>query len=111
MKTGVCTTAFEKSPLLPAAALFEKIRAVGFECVQFAFSSVTESDFVPSGQLELPGEITAATLSAVAAASEKTGLPIGVVNATFNMAHPDPEVRAEGLRRLRSHAKAAKALG
>ena len=111
MKTGVCTTDFEKSPLLPAAALFEKIRAVGFECVQFAFSSVTESDFVPSGQLELPGEISAGTLSAVAAASEKTGLPIGVVNATFNMAHPDPEVRAEGLRRLRVHAKAAKALG
>ena len=111
MKTGVCTTDFEKSPLLPAAALFEKIRAFGFECVQFAFSSVTESDFVPSGQLELPGEISAATLSAVAAASEKTGLPIGVVNATFNMAHPDPEIRAEGLRRLRVHAKAAKALG
>ena len=111
MKTGVCTTDFEKSPLLPADALFGKIRAIGFECVQFAFSSIAESDFVPTGQLELPGEISAETVRAAEKASAKHGLPIEVINATFNMAHPDPAVREEGLKRLRVHAEAARSLG
>ena len=111
MKTGVCTTDFEKSPLLPADALFGKIRAIGFRCVQFAFSSVTESDFTPTGQLELPAVIRSETLSAVAAAAEKHDLPVEVINATFNMSHPDPAVREEGLRRLKVHAEAARALG
>ncbi|MBR4186700.1 MAG: sugar phosphate isomerase/epimerase [Clostridia bacterium] len=111
MKTGVCTTDFEKQPLRTADALFQRIRAIGFECVQFAFSSVTESDFTPTGQLELPGTISREALAAVARASEKTGLPVCVINATFNMAHPDPAVRAEGLARLGVHLDAAKALG
>ncbi|MBQ3708164.1 MAG: sugar phosphate isomerase/epimerase [Clostridia bacterium] len=111
MKTGVCTTDFEKQPLLSADQLFAKIRALGFECVQFAFSSVTESDFTPTGQLELPGTISDKTIAAVARASEKYDLPVGVINATFNMAHPDPAVREEGLARLAVHLNAAKALG
>ena len=111
MKTGVCTTDFEKQPLRGADRLFSDIRALGFECVQFAFSSVTEADFTPTGQLELPGTISRETLSAVAHASEKYDLPIEVINATFNMAHPDPAVREEGLIRLGVHLDAAKAFG
>ena len=111
MKTGVCTTDFEKQPLRKADRLFSDIRALGFECVQFAFSSVTEADFTPTGQLELPGTISMGTVSTVARASEKYDLPIGVINATFNMAHPDPAVREEGLVRLGGHLDAARALG
>ena len=111
MKTGVCTTDFEKQPLREADCLFSDIRSIGFECVQFAFSSVTEADFIPTGQLELPGTISPETFSAVAQASEKYDLPVGVINATFNMAHPDPAVRDEGLIRLGVHLDAAKALG
>ena len=111
MKTGVCTTDFEKLPLMTAENLFERIRAIGFACVQFAFSSVTEADFVPTGQLELPKTLSPALLKAVDKASERHGLPVEVINATFNMAHPDPEVREEGLRRLKIHAEAARSLG
>ncbi|MBE6724406.1 MAG: sugar phosphate isomerase/epimerase [Ruminococcaceae bacterium] len=111
MKTGVCTTDFEKLPLMTAEKLFERIRAIGFACVQFAFSSVTEADFVPTGQLELPKALSPALLRAVDKASERHGLPVEVINATFNMAHPDPEVREEGLRRLKIHAEAARSLG
>ena len=111
MKTGVCTTDFEKLPLVPADELFARIRGIGFECVQFAFSSVAEADFTPTGQLELPGEISPETVRAVGRASERRGLPVEVINATFNMAHPDPAVREEGLRRLDLHAEAASALG
>ena len=111
MKTGVCTTDFEKLPLMTADRLFARIRDIGFACVQFAFSSVSEAEFVPTGQLELPERISPALLKAVGEASERHGLPIGVINATFNMAHPDPEVREEGLRRLKTHAEAARSLG
>ena len=111
MKTGVCTTDFEKLPLMTVEKLFERIRAIGFACVQFAFSSVTEADFVPTGQLELPKALSPALLKAVGKASERHGLPVEVINATFNMAHPDPEVREEGLRRLKTHAEAARSLG
>ena len=111
MKTGVCTTDFEKLALVPADRLFGRIRELCFECVQFAFSSVSESDFVPTGQLELPGKIAPAVLSSVGSAAERHGLPVEVINATFNMAHPDPEVRSEGLKRLAVHAEAAGILG
>ena len=111
MKTGVCTTDFEKLAPVPADRLFGRIRELGFECVQFAFSSVSESDFVPTGQLELPGKIAPVVLSSVGSAAERHGLPIEVINATFNMAHPDPEVRSEGLKRLAVHAEAAGILG
>lgn len=111
MKTGVCTTDFEKLPLISADRLFGRIRDLGFACVQFAFSSVSESDFVPTGQLELPGRIAPAVLRAVESASERQGLPVEVINATFNMAHPDPDVRSEGLMRLAVHAEAAGILG
>ena len=45
MKTGVCTTDFEKLPLVPADALFGRIRELGFGCVQFAFSSVQLAEY------------------------------------------------------------------
>ena len=111
MKTGVCTTDFEKLPLVPADALFGRIRELGFGCVQFAFSSVREADFIPTGQLELPGRIGPDLLRAVEAAAVRHGLPPEVMNATFNMAHPDPAVRVEGLKRLDLHAEAALSLG
>ena len=111
MKTGVCTTDFEKLPLVPADRLFARIRDIGFSCVQFAFSSVAEAEFVPTGQLELPERISPDVLRAVGAASERYGLPVEVINATFNMAHPDPAVREEGLRRLDVAAEAAQILG
>ena len=111
MKTGVCTTDFEKLPLETADALFGRIRKLGFACVQFAFSSVRESDFIPTGQLELPGVIPPSVLRAVESASARHDLPVEVINATFNMAHPDPDVRTEGLKRLAVHAEAARTLG
>lgn len=113
MRTGVCTTDFESDnrPTLSANRLFEKIRTFGFECVQFAFSSVAESEFTPSGQIEIPDKITPAALHAAANAAEHFDLPIEVINGTFNMAHPDAEVRKEGIRRFELLTKAARNLG
>lgn len=113
MRTGICTTDFEKTgaPLYTADALFAKIRAMGYTCTQFAFSSIAETGFVPNGQIEIPAVIPTDALAAVQQAQEKHALPIMVINGTFNMAHPDVEIRTEGLRRLSLLMDAADALG
>ena len=112
MRTGICTTDFEKNlPLRTADTLFAYIRELGYTCTQFAFSSVAEADFIPSGELEIPAAIAPSTVNAVMRASEKRGLPIRVINGTFNMAHPDAEVRTEGLRRLAILLNAAAEMG
>jgi len=97
--------------IMPAAALFSRIRALGFETVQFAFSDVTEARFVPSGQIEIPARIDDSLVSLVAAEARRNRLPIGAVNGTFNAAHPDPAIRAEGVRRFEGLAAATAQLG
>lgn len=113
MRTGICTTDFEhsKHPAYTADTVFGKMSAMGYTCTQFSFSTIAETDFVPSGQIEIPAEIPAAALGAAEKASAKYSLPICVINGTFNMAHPDDDVRKEGLRRLSILMDAANALG
>ena len=113
MKTGVCTTDFERTggEMLPCDALFAKIRALGFSCVQFAFSSILESAFTPDGEMEIPAEILPDAVRAAGESAAKYGLPVRVINGTFNMAHPDPAVREEGIRRIGLLFEAAQEMG
>lgn len=112
MRTGICTTDFEHGKeRISADKLFEKIRRMGFECLQFAFSSVTECDYTTSGLIEIPEIITSDAIECVKKASSKHSLPIEVINGTFNMAHPDASVRQEGLKRLEMLMKAAVQVG
>lgn len=98
MRIGLCTTDFPRA--YPALELFEKASALGFDCVQLAFSSVTECGFTASDHIEIPGCVSPAAIDAILDASHATGIPIGAVNGTWNMAHPDRTVREEGLRRM-----------
>ena len=113
MCTGVCTTDFEHEgqPLRNADSLFALIRSYGFEAVQFAFSSIAETGFVPNGEIEIPASIPYAAVLQADRAARKYDLPIEVINGTFNMAHPDSAVREEGLRRFAVLVDAASALG
>ena len=43
--------------------------------------------------------------------AEKYGIPVEVINGTFNMAHPDRGIREEGIRRFEILCRAAKELG
>ncbi|MBQ7300401.1 MAG: sugar phosphate isomerase/epimerase [Clostridia bacterium] len=110
---GVCSTDFESAAHAPysTAVLFEKMKERGFEAVQFAFSSIAESDFTPTGQIEIPAIIPDAAICAVQANAEKYGIPVKVINGTFNMAHPDKEIREEGIRRFHVLCRASKQLG
>ena len=112
-RCGVCSTDFESvthTPY-PAALLFEKMKERGFEAVQFAFSSISETDFVPDGLIEIPADIPVSAIRAVTANSEACGIPVEVINGTFNMAHPDRAVREEGIRRFEILCRAAAELG
>ena len=112
-KCGVCSTDFESAAHTPYAAevLFRKMKERGFEAVQFAFSSIAETDFTPNGQIEIPAVIPSAAIRAVAENAEKYGIPVEVINGTFNMAHPDRGIREEGIRRFEILCRAAKELG
>ena len=53
-----------------------------------------------SGLPSMPDALTDVQVGAVAEASIRTGVAIAAVSGTYNMIHPDPAVRATGLRRL-----------
>ena len=111
-KCGVCSTDFESAAHTPYAAevLFRKMKERGFEAVQFAFSSIAETEFTPNGQIEIPAVIPSAAIQAVRENAEKYGIPVEVINGTFNMAHPDRGIREEGIRRFEILCRAAKEL-
>lgn len=108
MRIGVCTTDFEKA--MPADELFSLVKRLGFSCVQLAFSSVSECGFSVSDHIEIPGEVSPEAIAAIRNASEKHGIKIVAVNGTFNMAHSDAAVRAEGLCRFAGFLSAVNAL-
>ena len=111
-KCGVCSTDFESAAHTPytAEVLFQKMKERGFEAVQFAFSSIAETDFTPNGQIEIPAVSPSAAIQAVRENAEKYGIPVEVINGTFNMAHPDRGIREEGIRRFEILCRAAKEL-
>ena len=104
MRLGVCTTDF---PRMRAQALFDKIAAFGFGCAQFSFAQAEEADPIEPGVHEMPARVSKAVIHAVREGARAAGVSLRAINGTFNMAHPDPAVREEGLRRLSLAIEAA----
>ena len=90
--------------------LFKTMAKYGFESTQLSFSSVPEANFISTGQHEFPGQIDDRVISIINESSKKHGVEITVCSGTFNMAHPDIEVREEGIRRFDGLAEAAQKL-
>lgn len=109
MRIGLCTTDFKHA--MPAKELFEKMRAMGFTTTQLAFRSVSECRFTEDAQIEIPDGVCDEAVEAILAASRESGVSVICVNGTWNMAHPDPAVRAEGLRRFPAFCRAVRAVG
>ena len=84
-------------------ALFSDIRGYGFTQVQFDFLSV-------AGE-QMPAALDEDLIRRIRKAADDTGVRIAAVNGTFNMIHPDPLVREDGLRRFGELARHMKALG
>lgn len=86
-----------------AAAVLNAVRDTGYQTAQFNMACV--------GLPSMPDEISGSVISEIVAATTSTGVSIAAISGTYNMAHPDPSVRADGLRRLCVIIENAKAMG
>ncbi len=100
MRLGIFTSVF-KRPTLPER--LDAIRALGLDCVQFDLGS--------AGMESMPAHIDLAACEEIRSAFTASRVAMSAVNGTFNMIHPDLEVRQDGLRRLRELALACGSLG
>ena len=100
MQLGIHLGTFPR-PTLEAA--LDAVQTHGLACVHFNFKSV--------GRESMPGRIDEAMCTRIAREIAARGLSMGTVSGTFNMIHPDPARRQDGLRRLSVLAGAARPLG
>ena len=100
MRLGIFAKTFAGSD--PATVLAAS-RAAGFTSVQYNMAC--------SGLPTMLDDLSAADVAAVAAASAAEGVAIAAVSGTYNMIHPDPNVRAKGLARLEVLLRHARAMG
>ncbi|MGI6239746.1 MAG: sugar phosphate isomerase/epimerase family protein [Christensenellales bacterium] len=107
MRMGICTTDFAPRGM---DELFVGIAGMGFSCMQFAFASIREAAFVETGEIEIPAAYPADLLRDITARARVHALPIVAINGTYNMAHPDAQVREEGARRFLKLIDAANAM-
>jgi sugar phosphate isomerase/epimerase len=75
----------------------------GIRHIQFNLSS--------AGLPTLPAELQDIQCTAIHEELQERGLAMTAISGTFNIIHPDPHARAQGLERLRVLARASKALG
>jgi sugar phosphate isomerase/epimerase len=96
MELGIFAKTFRRPD---ARATLEAVRALGLGCAQFNFEC--------AGLSSMPEEVPPSTVAAVAAAARDTCVRLAALSGTFNMAHPEPEVRKRGVLRLRVVTQAA----
>jgi sugar phosphate isomerase/epimerase len=68
------------------------VAAAGYETTQFNLAC--------AGLASMPNVVPADAIANIRAASTSTGVSLGALSGTYNMAHLDPAVRDDGLRRL-----------
>ncbi|WP_419759982.1 sugar phosphate isomerase/epimerase family protein [Acidisoma sp.] len=90
-------------PGTTAEAVLTAARDAGYGCVQFNLACC--------GLPSMPDDVPTGTAAAIVAASARTGVAIAGLSGTYNMIHPDPAVRAQGLRRLEVLLSEARAMG
>ncbi|MFL5337501.1 MAG: sugar phosphate isomerase/epimerase family protein [Geminicoccaceae bacterium] len=100
MQLGIFAKTF---PGTGAPALLGAARAAGYDCTQFNMASI--------GLPAMPDAIPDAVLADLGAAAAESGVAIVALSGTYNIIHPDPTVRADGLRRLGVMLTAARRLG
>jgi sugar phosphate isomerase/epimerase len=89
MRIGVLSKVFTCSSL---EEVLDAIADHGLECMQFNLES--------AGLIPMPDKIRAGLPRRVREAAAARGIGIASIQGTFNMSHPDPEFRRDGLRRL-----------
>jgi sugar phosphate isomerase/epimerase len=100
MRIGIFAKTFAGTD--PGAVL-RQVADAGFASTQYNMSC--------SGLASLPDAVDPGVIDAIRNAAIGSGVEIAALSATFNMIHPDPELRAGGLRRLGVLTEAAAAIG
>jgi sugar phosphate isomerase/epimerase len=100
MQLGIFAKTFAgRDPL----TVLQAAQAAGYTTVQYNLAC--------SGLVSLPEFVPDEVASAARTASVQTGVGIAAVSGTFNMIHPDLEVRLSGHRALRAIARVAPRMG
>lgn len=100
MRLGIFAKTFSGNvPLTVLGA----VKAAGYQAAQFNMAC--------AGLPAMPDEIPADTLETIRQAVAMTCIELVALSGTYNMIHPDPAVRDEGLRRLGVMLDAARQLG
>jgi sugar phosphate isomerase/epimerase len=100
MRLGIFAKTFSR----PAVeAVFDAVKAHGLSCVQFNMAC--------AGVSSMPDNIARTMSVRIREAATERGIEIAAVSGTYNMIHPDGQVRQAGLRRLRALASACRDMG
>jgi sugar phosphate isomerase/epimerase len=100
MQLGIFAKTFDRPTV---EEVFDAVRAHGLGCVQFNMAC--------AGLPPLPDIIEPSLITRIHKAATRSGVEIAAVSGTYNMIHPDREVRQVGLRHLRVLASACKDMG
>jgi sugar phosphate isomerase/epimerase len=100
MELGIFAKTYARDDL---EATLDAVRADGLGTVQF--------NLVLMGGPSLPAQVPAELAERVAAEMRRRDLRMAAVSGTYNMAHPDAAMRADGGRRLAALIAAAPGLG
>jgi len=100
MEIGIFAKTFNQPTL---DDVLDSVHDHGLKCVQF--------NMVCAGQPSMPDAIDEALVEQIRSGLAERDIRMEAISGTFNMIHPDVQVRQDGLRRLEVLARAAKGLG
>ena len=100
MKIGIFAKTF---PGTDPMTVLLAAKAAGYASVQYNMAC--------SGLPPLPTHVAPTVVRAINRAAQSTGVTIAALSATYNMIHPDPAIRANGLKHLETLIITAKAIG
>lgn len=100
METGIFAKTYQRDSL---QAVLDAVAADGFRQIQFNFQS--------TGQESMPRHIDPHAIEAIGEACAQRSIWITAISGTFNLIHPDPAQRTDGLTRWAVLAAAADRLG
>ncbi len=100
MELGIFAKTFRRAG---THATLEAVQALDLRCVQFNFEC--------AGLPSMPEAMPPSVLASIAAAARLTDVRLAAISGTFNMVHPDREVRTTGVQRLAVVSQAAAHLG
>ncbi len=100
MRLGIFARTFSRPTV---EGVFDAVKEHGLDCVQFNMAC--------AGLPSLPDYIASSLVTHIHDASMSRGIEIAAVSGTYNMIHPDPQVRQADLRRLQILAAACHGMG